>query len=883
MTEHTYQRKIPELLAPAGSPAAFRAAVAAGADAVYLGGKEFGARRYARNFSLPEIDGAVHFAHVRGVRVYVTVNTLLYDRELADAVRYLVDLYAIGADAVLVQDPGLAALAREVVPDLPLHASTQMTVYSSEGVRWAVGQGFSRVVLARELGLDDVRAIARTTGDLGIGLEVFAHGALCYCYSGQCLLSSVIGGRSGNRGMCAQPCRKPYTLVVAQEDRYGRPVAPRDLPQAEPYLLSPKDLCTYTRLPDLAGSPVAALKIEGRMKSPEYVAVVVSTYRRALDAIAGGTWQPDDSAMRDLFLAFNREFTQGYLFGERHRALMGRARPDNRGLCVGPVTRWDKWSRTVTVRATWPVSLRPGDGLLFAHPEHPSSGWGFSLNNEPARKNATISFATPRPVEPGAFLYVTASAELLARARQITAQAPAILRHPVPVDLAAKVTENGTLDLYGIVEAPEREPIILSRRTDLRLAPARSRPLSREELAAQIQKTGGTPFAVRGFSLDYAGDRFAPLGELNRVRRAFFEAAEAAIVAAAAPLPEDVAAAGTRLATVTGRLSSASRTTVKGVLPPVRIIFLADRIDAVDAALRAGADVIGIEPGIGQDCSPCNTEALVRNISAEVSVVCAHCTAAGARTVWKLPRITTQPFLDAVLPHLPGLRSAGLDECMVENVGTAQAILSSTPGIALSGFVGLNVFNHGTVRVLSGLPFRLLTLSPELSGTEIAALSAAAGNSERVPALAVLVQGNVEAMVSEDCLPEPLLRSRHPRGDRRPGPGTWYGIRDDTGHVFPVRIDAACRTHIFNARETCLIDAVPRLIEAGISAVIIDGRGRPPAYAEEMVHIYREAVAARDLAPETIAPLLSSAKARAKEIALGGITAYHFLRGLKGS
>ncbi len=207
------KQKLPELLAPAGSPEAFRAAVAAGADAVYLSGKRFGARKFAPNFTDDEIKEAVDYAHRRDVRVYVTINTLIHDRELKGIAEYLIWLYSTGADAVLVQDTGVAALAREIVPSLPLHASTQMTIHSTDGVRWAAEQGFSRVVLARELTLEEITLIGQETAGSGIGLEVFAHGALCYCYSGQCLLSSVIGGRSGNRGMCAQPCRKPYTMV----------------------------------------------------------------------------------------------------------------------------------------------------------------------------------------------------------------------------------------------------------------------------------------------------------------------------------------------------------------------------------------------------------------------------------------------------------------------------------------------------------------------------------------------------------------------------------------------------------------------------------------------------------------------------------------------
>jgi putative protease len=239
------KRRLPELLAPAGSPEAFPAAVAAGADAVYLSGKRFGARKFARNFTDDELKDAIDFAHRRDVRVYVTINTLIHDRELNDVLEYLLWLYSIGTDAVLIQDTGIAALARKIVPLLPLHASTQMTIHSTAGVEWAKKQGFSRVVLARELTIEEIEDISQATAESGIGLEVFAHGALCYCYSGQCLLSSVIGGRSGNRGMCAQPCRKPYSMITADTDNYGRPSGIRKLPSTDHYPLSPKDLCTY--------------------------------------------------------------------------------------------------------------------------------------------------------------------------------------------------------------------------------------------------------------------------------------------------------------------------------------------------------------------------------------------------------------------------------------------------------------------------------------------------------------------------------------------------------------------------------------------------------------------------------------------------------------
>ncbi len=445
------EKHLPELLAPAGSPEAFRAAVFAGADAVYLSGKRFGARKSAPNFTDAEIEEAVRYAHSRDISVYVTINTLIHDRELPGVAEYLIWLYSIGVDAVLVQDSGVVALARDIVPLLPLHASTQMTIHSTEGVRWAAEQGFSRVVLARELSLEDVTRIAQETGESGIGLEVFAHGALCYCYSGQCLLSSVIGGRSGNRGMCAQPCRKPYTLMTGDTDEYGRPTGLHELPSPERYLLSPKDLCTYENLLHLVNSPVISLKIEGRMKSPEYVAIVVSTYRKALDAIASGKAYKSPEALQDLGLAFNRGFTSGYLFGNNPAAIMGRDASDNRGICIGRVSRYDKKSKTVTVRSSGSGIPCPGDGLLFTHPKDPGHEYGFSLNTIPVQKDGEIAIKVPHPVEPGSGVFITSSTDLEVRARQIIAHPPAGLRHPVPVDLDVRIDSGGNLVLEGLV------------------------------------------------------------------------------------------------------------------------------------------------------------------------------------------------------------------------------------------------------------------------------------------------------------------------------------------------------------------------------------------------------------------------------------------------
>ena len=261
-----------ELLAPAGSYESMTAAFAAGADAVYIGGSRFGARAYADNLDQDRMCQAIDYAHLHGRRIYMTVNTLFKEQELKELYPYLLPFAVQGLDGVIVQDLGAMALIRECFPDLAVHASTQMTITGAYGARRLKELGAKRIVTARELSLEEIRFIHRQTG---MEIECFIHGALCYCYSGQCLMSSLIGGRSGNRGRCAQPCRLPYEVK-----RRGKTVNPKD----ERLVLNLKDLCTLDQLPDILEAGVYSLKIEGRMKSPRYTAGVVSIYRKYLDA-----------------------------------------------------------------------------------------------------------------------------------------------------------------------------------------------------------------------------------------------------------------------------------------------------------------------------------------------------------------------------------------------------------------------------------------------------------------------------------------------------------------------------------------------------------------------------------------------------------------------
>jgi putative protease len=302
-----------EILAPAGSLQALYAAVAAGADAIYLGGKQFNARAYATNFSEKEILAGIRFAHRHGVRIYMTMNTLLRDDELDEALAYAQEVYAQGVDALILQDIGLLRLIKRELPAMEVHASTQMTLHNQEGVAWAAQQGFQRVVLARELALSEIQTLCQTSP---IKLEVFAHGALCFAYSGQCYMSSFLGGRSGNRGRCAQPCRLPYQID-----------------EKEGFYLSTKDLCVIEQVKAFQDAGVQVIKIEGRMKKPSYVYHVVREYRRAIDALATSRKLEIKKATTEVLrLAFNRDFTKGFTFEGKAPSLLSSDFPGNRGL-----------------------------------------------------------------------------------------------------------------------------------------------------------------------------------------------------------------------------------------------------------------------------------------------------------------------------------------------------------------------------------------------------------------------------------------------------------------------------------------------------------------------------------------------------------------------
>ena len=404
------KRNLPELLAPAGSFEHLKAAVAAGADAIYMGGEKFGARAYAHNFSREDMIEALQFAHFHERKLYLTVNTLMKEKELFEELGdFLFPYYENGLDGVIVQDIGAVRFIRENFPDLEIHGSTQLTVTDFRGAVAAKRMGMTRVVPARELSLAEIKRIKKETG---LEVEVFVHGALCYCYSGQCLLSSMYGGRSGNRGRCAQPCRLQYTLMNAD----GMILNPSKYTK---YLLSPKDLCSLSMLPSLMEIPVDSLKIEGRMKNVEYVAGVTAIYRKYLDKISENweqraQFQPEEEDIHALEELYCRgSFTEGYWNKHNGQDMMAAVSPKNTGRKVGKVLSVSKNK----VRMHFEDTLHPKDILVIPVSKDgqdeviltvPSKDVGTSLKGQ-----VTLNAPRTQSIKPGMPVYRRRNEELL--------------------------------------------------------------------------------------------------------------------------------------------------------------------------------------------------------------------------------------------------------------------------------------------------------------------------------------------------------------------------------------------------------------------------------------------------------------------------------------
>lgn len=483
-----------ELLAPAGSFESLRAAVTAGADAVYVGGTRFGARAYADNLTEEELLAAIDYCHLRGCRLYLTVNTLLKDDEMDLLYDYLKPYYEKGLDAVIVQDPGVILYIQEAFPELEIHASTQMTICGTKGVRLLESLGVSRVVTSRELSLEEIREIRKETS---LEIESFVHGALCYCYSGQCLYSSLIGGRSGNRGRCAQPCRLPYQAG-----------------KSEGYLLSPKDICTLEILPEILQAGVFSLKIEGRMKRPEYTAGVVRIYRKYLDeALEHGkkNYRVSEEDMRELMALYNRGgFTTGYYEMHNGRQMMSLKRANHFGTEAAKVVSVQKGILTLSALE----ELHKGDVLEKATiTQDVKKGSTFRLKLTPAesrRISAGMIFHRTKDE----VLISELDRDYLQKERKGKINGKLMISSGQPVILSVTM-EKTAVSVKGVIPQPSC-----------------NQPLQPERVKRQIEKTGNTPFVFDRLKIEMEDGLFLPLQSINELRREAMERMEEKILSA---------------------------------------------------------------------------------------------------------------------------------------------------------------------------------------------------------------------------------------------------------------------------------------------------------------------------------------------------------------
>lgn len=661
-----------ELLAPAGTHEAFIAAVENGADAIYLGGKLFNARANASNFDISELAEMVKYAHLRNVKIYVTMNTLLSDCELKDALDFAYDIYEIGIDGVIVQDLGLAKVLHEYVPNLPLHASTQMTIYNLNGVKELEKLGFTRVVLARELSLEEIKYICDNTS---VEIEVFVHGALCVSYSGQCLMSSMIGDRSGNRGKCAQPCRLPYKLF--EEDKE----------LSSGYLLSPKDLSTIELLKELPN--IKSLKIEGRMKSPEYVATVVKTYRKYLDiALSSSNFNVQKEDKENLKQIFNRGgFTTAYLKNKQGKDMMCYEKPKNWGVYIGKVIAYDG-KKYITLNDTSNIHIGDGIEVWNNSLESPSTIVSEIVGNKIGRISGNI--------KPGNLVYKTLDKQLNKEAKESYSRG--FKKHSnINLEIKINTTSPISIKVNDYVYISEIIPEI-----------ATTSAITKETIINQFSKTGNTPFNVANIDVELSENIFLPISIINKLRRDALDAYQNYI------------------------LKDTEKEIEKVQLSPL------PRLENITNKLEVSVFFRKISEEYSQIRDVDNFYFTLKDAAKHIDILEKF----NGKKYVVLPTITKNNYVLLLKNNIQKLAKI-VDGFIVSNLG--QLAFFDGINTELKANYTFNIFNSYTINLLKKYNFSTVTLSPELSMKQINSLNSSNLKTE------CIVYGKTCVMTSEYC------------------------------------------------------------------------------------------------------------------------------------
>ena len=777
---------IMELLAPAGTMENFMAALESGADAIYLGGKVFNARAHAANFGIDELREAVRLAHILDVSVYVTVNILIGDTELKDLEQYIKDLDSIGVDAIIVQDLAVAEIAKRVAPNIHLHGSTQMTAATLDAVRFYESLGFTRVVLARELSLKEIQHICK---HCKAEIEVFVHGALCVCYSGQCLMSSFIGGRSGNRGACAQPCRLPYELL----DSKGESV----LPKHEAYLLSPKDLNYSEHMNELVAAGVTSFKVEGRMKKVSYVRQVIGTYREILDEAS-----IHENQRKALASGFNRGFSTAYLEDTVGRQMMTVVAPNHQGKPIG-----ESYTKKgeVYLSLTEPIE----QGSLVKILQSNGSVTYYTVDDEWTCVSDTLYKGRPAEGLAVGQLYL-ASTPKNTKTRGLQE-----FTRKYDMSVYLSVGSNGETN-YTELTAVLDSGLSVTVTNEYVPAIANKVPTSLEKVTEQLGRLGNTLFRLSYVDIP-DGPYMWPASVLNALRRDAVTALETALITHHVESWQALQ--------VTGDVDydfKAQHELSYDTCP--MISARVDEIEGVKAAISGGAQKIVF----GGDRLSRTPYAL--SIYDEVARLCAQsdviCTFATPRVVKDDEVEAYKRTLEAIVQAHPDSISIHVPQALLwlRELGYTGAIEADT---------GLNIFNTPTLHFWEQLHISCVNPSQELTLKQITELA----KHSHVP-IETMIHGYTEMMISEYCAIASFVGTGSKVNCPMPCVKESYSLKDRKGEIFPIRTDPYCRMHIMNSHEMDMRAYVPMLLQKGISILRVDGRHMKPSYVKDIVSQY---------------------------------------------
>ena len=765
-----------ELLAPVGSFEALKAAVQNGANAVYLGGKDFGARASANNFDRDELKEAVKYAHIRGVQVFVTTNTLRKENEIEDFLEYAKFLYDIDVDAIILQDIGMARLIKRELPDFELHASTQMVAHSLEDVKYLESVGFDRVVLAREVTVEEIKYIC---DNCKADIEVFVHGALCVCYSGQCLMSSMIGNRSGNRGRCAQPCRQRYELI----DVYTGEVVNSN----GDYLLSPRDLNAIEEIDKVIDAGVHSLKIEGRMKRPEYVATVIDGYRKTIDEyLATNKLNVSDETINDLYTIFNRKFTKGLLLGDVGKDMMNSQLPNNQGLYVGTVVDYNKKAKRLKIKLA--NTLKKGDGINLG-----GGTIGRIIKNGNIEtigyKGETIELDFVGEARKGQIVFKTSDSELMDRVQATFTQDKEFVKNIIDAKITIKLGQKPILTLK------DRHSNEATIEGDKIVEEAMKVALSKEKVETQLRKLGNTPYELDLLEIELDDNVSLPISLLNQMRRDCIELLN----------KERISIKNRKYKNKIVKYKPVQYNRNKQQEISVKV----KNLEQLESALECGVDRIYYE----------DTNTIDKAMSLAMKY--------NKKVIYSAPRIIRNKEYN----HLAKANNAGVESVQVGNYGSIDYFKDKKLNIDYY----LNAFNSETINYYKEIGADTLCISQELNINEIKeTIKYTDINIESV------VYGYTPLMITEYCPMGVIVRDC--KKDKRVAKckESIYALRNSKGDEFRVSQDIFCRSTIYNSNVTCMLDNLYELHEIGINVLRLDFTLEDKDTVKEVIEAYQE-------------------------------------------